>query len=67
MQLINSTIATTTEELKQLMQHCIIHNLDGRVNLTFQPDGKIDVWQPKNMPVAESVGPVEAFTDLSDH
>lgn len=58
MQLIHSTIATTTDELKNLMQHCILHNIEGRVNVTFQPDGKIEVWQPENMPVAESVEPV---------
>ena len=58
MQLVKSTIATTTKELTELMQHCIMHNIEGRVNLTFTPDGNVEVWQPENGRVVESVIPV---------
>jgi hypothetical protein len=54
MQLISNTIATTTEELTELMQFCILHDVKGPVNITFEND-KIEVWQPSKMPVAESV------------
>ena len=54
MQLISNTIATTTEELTELMQFCILHGIKGAVNITFEND-KIEVWQPSQMPVAESV------------
>jgi hypothetical protein len=54
MQLISNTIATTTEELTELQQYCILHGIKGAVNITFE-DGQIKVWQPSKMPVAESV------------
>jgi hypothetical protein len=54
MQLISNTIATTTEELTELQQHCIVHGINGPVNITFE-DGQIKVWQPSQMPVAEYV------------
>ena len=54
MQLISNTIATTTEELTELQQYCILHGIKGAVNITFEND-KIEVWQPSKMPVAESV------------
>lgn len=66
MQLINTTIATTTDELKELMQYCIVHNLEGRVNVTFHPNGKIEVWQPANMPVAESVIDRSEWEEMED-
>jgi hypothetical protein len=57
MQLINQTLATTTDQIKELVQHCIIHEIEGPVNLTFQNNGDVHVWQPDNMPIAESVAP----------
>jgi len=54
MQLISNTIATTTDELTQLQQYCILNNISGAVNITFEND-KINVWQPSRQPVAESV------------
>ena len=57
MQLISNTIATTTDELTELQQYCILHGIKGAVNITFEND-KIEVWQPSKMPVAESVQPV---------
>ena len=55
MTIIGTTIATTVQDISDLMQHCIIHNIEGRINLTINEDG-VKVWQPENMPVAESVG-----------
>jgi hypothetical protein len=54
MQLISNTIATTTDELTELQQYCILHGIKGAVNITFE-GGQIKVWQPSRMPVAESV------------
>lgn len=60
MQLISNTIATTTDELRELMQHCILHDIEGQVNITFTAD-KIEVWKPEKMPIAESVRKVQRF------
>lgn len=60
MQLISNTIATTTDELRELMQHCILHEIEGPVNITFTFD-KIEVWKPENLPIAESVRKVQRF------
>ena len=45
MQIVNTTIVTSIAEIKELIQHCIIHNLEGQINLTFD-DGKIIVSEP---------------------
>ena len=45
MQIVNTTIVTSVVEIKELIQHCIIHNLEGQINLTFD-DGKIIVSEP---------------------
>lgn len=64
--IIGTTIATTTDQVKDLMQHIIIHELNGPINLTINEDGKVNVWQPANMPVAESVGYLdEQPTDIN--
>ena len=55
MQIINTTIATTTASIKELIQYCIVHEIDGAVNLTIHPDGDVTVWQPETSPVQESV------------
>ena len=60
MQLISNTISTTTDELRELMQFCILHDIEGPVNITFA-NNQIDVWQPENMPIAESVRRVQRF------
>lgn len=60
MQLISNTIATTTDELRELMQHCILHEIEGQVNITFTAD-KVEVWKPEKMPIAESVREVQRF------
>lgn len=69
--IIVTTIATTTDQVKDLMQYIIIHELNGPINLTITEDGKVNVWQPSNMPVAESVErfPVsdEQLTDIIEH
>jgi hypothetical protein len=45
MQIVNTTIVTSVSEIKELIQHCIVHNLEGQINLTFD-DGKIIVSEP---------------------
>jgi len=45
MQLVNTTIVTSVAEIKELIQHCIVHNIEGQINLTFD-DGKIIVSEP---------------------
>jgi hypothetical protein len=45
MQIVNTTIVTSVAEIKELIQHCIIHNFEGQINLTFD-DGKIIVSEP---------------------
>jgi hypothetical protein len=45
MQIVNTTIVTSVAEIKELIQHCIVHNLEGQINLTFD-DGKIIVSEP---------------------
>lgn len=78
MQLVNTTLATTTDSLKELIQHCIVHNIEGAVNLTIKEDGSVDVWQPDTRPVQESVSPAhislerfpacdEQFSDNCNH
>ena len=42
------------------MQFCILHDIEGPVNITFA-NNQIDVWQPENMPIAESVRRVQRF------
>jgi hypothetical protein len=56
MQIENYTIATTVEELKEVVQHCIIHEMQGRVNLTIS-GADINVWQPSNQPCGDEVVP----------
>jgi hypothetical protein len=45
MQLVNTTIVTTVQEIKELIQYCLVHNFDGQINLTFE-DNKIVVSEP---------------------
>jgi hypothetical protein len=54
MQIENYTIATTVEEIRDLVQHCILNNFTGRINLTIS-GAEVKVWQPENLPIAESV------------
>jgi len=60
MQLVNTTIVKTTivtsvAEIKELIQHCIVHNYEGQINLTFE-DGKIIVFQPSKQPAPDDIG-----------
>ena len=55
MQLENMTVATTTDEIREIMRHITLNNFEGKINLTLMGDD-IRIWQPDNMPVAESVG-----------
>lgn len=69
MTIIGATIATTTQDLRELIQHVIIHEIEGRVNLTIDEDGKVNVWQPANVIMEESVTPFPrqtAMTVVSD-
>ena len=54
MQLINTTIVTSLEEIQDLMRHIIVNELKGQINLTFEGE-HIRVWQPSNEIMAESV------------
>ena len=66
--IIGTTIATSTQDIKDLMQHIILHQMEGRINLTIAENGEINVWQPKNMPVAESVTrPIERFPATDEY
>ena len=54
MQLINTTIVTSLDEIQDLMRHIVVNELKGQINLTFEGD-RINVWQPSNEVMAESV------------
>ena len=54
MQLINTTIVTSLDEIQDLMRHIVVNELKGQINLTFEGD-RINVWQPSNEIMAESV------------
>lgn len=45
MQIVNTTIVTSVTEIKELIQHCIVYNIEGQINLTFE-DSKIIVSEP---------------------
>ena len=45
MQIVNTTIVTSVTEIKELIQHCIVYNIEGQINLTFE-DSKIIVSAP---------------------
>ena len=45
MQIVNTTIVTSVAEIKELIQHCIVHNFEGQINLTFE-DSRIIVSEP---------------------
>jgi len=45
MQIVNTTIVTSVAEIKELIQYCLVHNIEEQINLTFE-DGKIIVSEP---------------------
>lgn len=45
MQIVNTTVVTTVAEIKELIQYCLIHEIENQINLTFE-DGKIIVSEP---------------------
>lgn len=55
MQIVNTTIVTSVAEIKELIQHCIVHNYEGQINLTFE-DGKIVVFQPSKEAAPDDIG-----------
>jgi hypothetical protein len=55
MQIVNTTIVTSVTEIKELIQHCIVHNFEGQINLTFE-DGKILVSEPSKQPAPDDIG-----------
>ncbi len=55
MQIVNTTIVTSVAEIKELIQHCIVHNYEGQINLTFE-DGKIVVFQPSKEIAPDDIG-----------
>jgi hypothetical protein len=54
MQIVNTTIVTTVSEIKELIQHCLVHNFEGQINLTFE-DGKIVVSEPSKLPAPDYI------------
>jgi hypothetical protein len=55
MQIVNTTIVTSVSEIKELIQHCIVHNLEGQINLTFE-DSKILVSEPSKEIAPDDIG-----------
>ena len=55
MQLVNTTLVTHTDKIKELIQYFIAHDIEGPVNLDIKGDGTVNVWQPDTRPVQESV------------
>ncbi len=55
MQIVNTTIVTSVAEIKELIQHCIVHNFEGQINLTFE-DSKILVSEPSKQPAPDDIG-----------
>jgi hypothetical protein len=45
MQIVNTTIVTSVSEIKELIQYCLVHNIEEQINLTFE-DSKIIVSEP---------------------
>ena len=56
MQLINTTIVTSLDEIQELMRHIVTRELKGQINLTFE-GVHIKVWQPSNEVMAEGIAP----------
>ena len=63
MQLINTTIVTSLEEIQDLMRHIIVNELKGQINLTFEGD-RINVWQPSNEIFAEGIVPAPRHVSI---
>ena len=63
MQLINTTIVTSLDEIQELMRHVVVNELQGQINLTFEGD-HIRVWQPSKEVIAESVVSVPRMTSI---
>lgn len=45
MQLEQNIIVTSLEELKDIVRHCSLDNMEGQINLTIKGND-IEVWQP---------------------
>ena len=45
MQIVNTTVVTTVAEIKELIQYCLVREIENQINLTFE-DGKIIVSEP---------------------
>lgn len=54
MQLEKNTIVTSLEELKDIVRHCSLDNMEGQINLTFEGDD-VEVWQPSKEVVNDGV------------
>lgn len=63
MQLINTTIVTSLDEIQELMRHIVMNELQGQINLTFEGE-HIRVWQPSKEVMAESVTSIPRVTGI---
>ena len=61
----DTTIVTTVSDLKELVQHCIVHGYEGQVNLTINGE-TVNVWQPSKQPAPDSVG-IERFPACDEY
>jgi hypothetical protein len=50
MQIEKNVIVTSDAEIKDLMRHITLNELEGQINLTLI-ENDIDVWQPSRQPV----------------
>jgi hypothetical protein len=50
MQIEKNVIVTSDAEIKDLMRHITLNELEGQINLTLI-ENDIDVWQPSIQPV----------------
>lgn len=63
MQLINTTIVTSLDEIQELMRHIVVNEMTGQINLTFEGE-HIRVWQPSKEVMAESVTSIPIVTGI---
>lgn len=55
MQIEKNVIVTSDVEIKDLMRHITLNELEGQINLTLIGND-IDVWQPSRQPVHRILG-----------
>ena len=63
MQLINTTIVISLDEIQDLMRHIVVNELKGQINLTFEGD-RINVWQPSKEIFTEGIVPAPRHVSI---